>query len=540
MKKNLVYRSSIIFALMVMIIGAVAFPAVAADSGKIKNVIIVIGDGMGPQALGLLNSYVKYAPESIYKDKGRVSTMEKVLNDGTVGYAYHEAANVLVTDSAASATQIATGKRALSETIGIDQYGNKAETILEKAKKLGKTTGLVSDTRITHATPAAFAAHQTHRSKENAIAVELLENEVDVMFAGGLRYWIPKEASDKKSDIHKKLKEQTHGAIKIKSKRKDSRNLLNEAEAKGYKLAFTKQEMEAAQGDKLLGLFAYSAIPYRIDMNPDDAKRTTPQLKEMAVKAIDVLSKNEKGFFLMVESGLIDWTEHDNDAGAMLHELIRFDQTLEAIYAWAKGRDDTLLIVTADHETGGFSFSYSRKDLPEATDFPGETYKGNKFAPKFNFGSYDLLDALYNQKMSFVKTMGIFDGLADDQKTPAKIASMVSESTGFKISPEDGAAILEKEKNEYRVEGHSYLSSETFPKINDFKEFYVYSEGVRTDIIGRVLAKHQNVVWSTGTHTNTPVPLVAIGPENIAKKFGGIMHTTEWAQIAISSLTSGK
>lgn len=512
-----------------------------AKPGKVKNVIIVIGDGMGPQAVGLLNAYAKYAPGSIYADQGRTTALERVMEAGVLGMAYHEAAGVLVTDSAASASQMATGKHALSETIGLDQEGNPAETILEKAKKMGKSTGLITDTRITHATPAGFAAHQPHRSMENEIAVEILESKnVDVMLGGGMRYWIPKEASDKNSEIHKKLKARTHGNIKIKSKRKDSRNLLDEAERAGYELVFASDQLKKAQGKKLLGLFSYSAFPFRIDLDVNAPDRTVPTLKEMTVKSLDILSENDKGFFLMVESGLIDWVGHDNDAGALLHELIRFDETLAYVYDWMKERNDTLLIVTADHETGGFGFSYSRKDLPESKDFPGEAFKGAKFAPNFNFGAYDILDKIYAQKISYQKMTDAFDALPEDRQTAEAMAEIVNRNSEFPITPGDAAAILAREKNEYQVKGHGYLNAETFPKVNDFKEFYVYGNEIRKDILGRVVAKQQNVVWSTGAHTNTPVPLIVYGPTQICENFGRLLHTTEWAQMAIEAMTAAK
>ncbi|CAK8718593.1 hypothetical protein GCAAIG_08050 [Candidatus Electronema halotolerans] len=131
---------------------------------KIRNVIFMIGDGMGFPAVGLLDSYAKYAASSPYKAAGTKTALEELADTGVIGFASHEAANVLVTDSAASATQIASGKAAGSEMIGADAQGNPVETILEKAKKMGKATGLVSDTRLTHATPAAFAAHQSRRA----------------------------------------------------------------------------------------------------------------------------------------------------------------------------------------------------------------------------------------------------------------------------------------------------------------------------------------------------------------------------------------
>lgn len=508
------------------------------DLATVKNVIFMIGDGMGPQQVGLLNSYAKYAPNSIYKANGRTTAIEQVMAAGVLGYAYHEAANVLVVDSAASATQFATGVHAGSEMIGCDQFGNVAKTILETAKQKGKSTGLVSDTRITHATPAAFAAHQTHRSKENAIAIELLNNEVNVMLSGGLRHWLPQQANDKSSALHQQLKTRTGGRINIISKRKDNRNLLVEAENKQYTLVFTKSQLEQAKGTKLLGLFSVSGMPNGIQetATKNDPNRTIPTLKEMAIKALEILSKNDKGFFLMIEGGQIDWTGHDNDTGTMLHEMLKFDETIGYVYEWIKNRNDTLLIISADHETGGFGFSYSRRNIPEPKDLPGNLFKDEKFQPNFNFGNYSILDKLYHQKLSYPEIMKVFDALPQHQQTPEFLANLVNMSTQFPITETEATIILEIEENDYYVAGHEHLGTKSFPKIHDFKEFYVYNKDGRYNLLARAVGKYQNTVWATGTHTSTPVPIIAYGPKKVIAQFSKMMHTTEWAQYAIKAL----
>jgi alkaline phosphatase len=423
--------------------------------------------------------------------------------------------------------------------VGIDREGRPTETILEIAKDLGKSTGLVSDTRLTHATPAGFASHQVHRSRENEIAVDLLDNRVDVMLSGGLRHWIPKEASDKGSGVHRALKDRTGGKIKIASKRKDDRNLLMEAEELGYSLAFTCSQLADARGGRVLGLFGYSGLPYRIDFDGASSDRTIPRLRELTEKALEILARNEKGFFLMVESGQIDWAGHDNDAGTLLHEMIRFDETVACLLDWMKGRDDTLLIITADHETGGFGFSYSRRNVPGSRPFPGTDFPGEKLAPGFNFGSYELLDRIHGQAKSYRSMLERFDGLPEEERTAEKLAEIVNESTAFEISMDEAKAVLAREKNEYRVKGHKALSAEKFPVIRDFKEFYVYGNEIRKDLLGRVLAGKQNVVWSTGTHTNTPVPLIVLGPKAAREGFGRLMHTTAWARRAIETMRLG-
>ena len=154
--------------LLVLITGALpSFANGLPQSPKVKNLILLIGDGMGPQQMGLLTSYANQAPDTIYAD--RKTALEKAMEQGVIGLIRTSPPGVLVTDSAAAATQLASGVAAGAEMVGIDAAGDRVETILEKAKAAGKAVGLVTDTRLTHGTPAAFAAHRPHRSEENAI-----------------------------------------------------------------------------------------------------------------------------------------------------------------------------------------------------------------------------------------------------------------------------------------------------------------------------------------------------------------------------------
>jgi len=509
----------------------------ATDTAKVKNVIMIIGDGMGPQQVGLLLSYARQAPNTVIKD--RTTAFDRISSNGQMSISMTNADNVLVTDSAASATQLATGKPSGSEMIGADKDGNTAESILEKAKRMGKSTGLVSDTRITHATPAGFAAHQSHRSKENAIAVDMLDNDVDVMLSGGLRYWIPKEANDKESAARKELEQLTEGTVRIKSKRKDSRNLIKEAQQQDYALAFNRSQMDKAEG-KILGLFAYSALPDGIKetQTKNDPNRTIPTLKEMSAKAIESLSSNDKGFFLMIEAGQIDWAAHYNDTGTMLHEMLRINETMEYVLDWAEGRDDTVVIVTADHETGGFGFSYSANDLPHSRDLPGDVFEEQQFKPAFNFGDISTLDKLYAQKSSYADIFyGKFDSLAKDQQTPENLAEIVNAETEFDITEEQASRILATENNRYYTKGHKYLGSKVVPKMDTNGAFFVYqTDDNRQNLLAQEVAEGQNVVWATGTHTSTPVLVFTQGPANTIAPFNGVLHHTQIGQKAIDAL----
>ena len=509
-----------------------AQPDLAPQSGQIKNIIMMIGDGMGPQQVGLLQDFATHSKTDIYKN--RETALELFANSGQLALSSTTPVGGLVVDSACSATQLATGKPSLSEVVGLDIEGNATDTILEMAKAAGKSTGLISDTRVTHATPAAFAAHQAHRSMENEIAVDMLENNVDVLLGGGLRYWIPQNSDSINTDLNDNLVALINEpTVRIKSKRKDDRNLLTEAQTAGYSLAFNADQLDAVEGQKVLGLFSYSAmldgISYSTCKKAGDCVQ--PSLAEMTKKALDILSKDEDGFFLMVEGGQIDWAAHNNDAGDMLHQLLKFDESIQAVYDWVKDRDDTLVVITADHETGGFSFSYSRKDIPQAdSSIVGDAFveSNREYKPNFNFANPDLLDKLYAQKKDFYNIWYEAGGdLGDVEPTSVDLLAAINSNTEFPLTQADADRILEHETNEHQVDDHKYLDAATFPKVDDFEEFYVYGEEVHLDLMGRALAKHQNTVWSTGTHTHTPVQVIAWGPKDAQQRFKGLMNHVE-------------
>ncbi len=480
----------------------------------VKNVILLIGDGMGPQQYALAMAYARLAPNAYTRELN----LEKFMSQGELGLMTTHPNNALVVDSAASATQLATGYYAGSEMIGLDYKGNPQKTILERARDAGKSTGLVSDTRITHATPAAFAAHQPHRSMEDNIAADLINSHVDVMLSAGLWAFLPQGVEDRGSKVYARLRQQIPEHIKLNSKRMDDRNVLNEAEDKGYHLVFDRESMWAApENKKLLGLFDSKKMPngIREHQTEHQKSRKHPTLKEMTIKALDHLSKNKKGFFLMVESGQIDWAGHTSDAGTMLHQLLQFDKTIGYVMEWAEKKGDTLVVLTADHETGSFGFSYSNFDVPKAKRLEGSAFKDVTFKPKYNFGAPKIIDMLYRQKKSYTEMMSEFAALPEEQETAESLMNIVNGSSEFKISLAEAEAILKPVSDGFYV--------------NDFKEFYVYFNNHRQNRLGIILSRHQNVVWGTGTHTDTPVPVMALGPEAITRQFNGIHHSTEIA-----------
>ncbi len=492
---------------------------------KIRNVILLIGDGMGPQQMGLLFAYARHAPGS--KVPKRIAAMEQMALDGEIGMVRTDPYGALVVDSAAAATQLATGAHAGSEMIGVDYEGNSAATVLEIARDLGKSTGIVSDTRLTHATPAAFAAHQRDRSMENEIAVDMLENKVDVLLSGGLRYFVPQDVNNKDSATYAALVQMMGGVYEPISRRQDNRNLLLEAR-QDYKIVFDHKALAEVKKGKVLGLFGNSEMLDAISENKvlKDENRTEPTLVEMAQKSLELLSQDPDGFFLMIEGGQIDWAGHNNDAGVMLHELLQFDDAIRVVMNWARERDDTLVLVTADHETGSFGFSYSGNDLPEPRQLSGKVFGKEPFIPLFNYAPHELLDNLAVQKRSFFDLFIEFDALEESEKTPERLVAMVNDAVApYSITLDDATKILTRAPNRNYRKGHPYLGTVTVPAIPDQQDFYVYGENLRYNRLGHILGGQQHVVWGTGTHTNTPVAIISFGPGS--EKFSGLMHATD-------------
>ena len=492
---------------------------------------------MGPAQVGLLEAYARQSSNPTIEN--RVTAFKRILDDGgSLGVSMTYANDVLVTDSAASATQLASGVASYPETIGIDSQAKAITSIVTIAQKMGKSTGLVSDTRITHATPAAFAAHQQSRALENEIAIDMLNTGPDVMLSGGLRHWIPMQANNPQSPIYQQIKELTDGAVEIRSNRQDQRNLLLEAQNKGYQLVFTKEQLNQAKG-KTLGLFSNSAFPDALITDRELGNETLPSLAEMSSKALQILDQNEQGFFLMIEAGLFDWAAHDNDTGTMLHEMLKVNETINTVLDWAKGREDTLIVVTADHETGGFGFSFSAANIPTATQLPNSAFDDFEYRPNFNYGSPDLLEKIYQQKLSFPEILAQLDSLPVPQRTARSLMGIVNQNSEFKITIEQATRVLATEDNPFFSEGHRYLSSKKVPKFVNHDAFFVYQlSDNRRNLLAIELSEQQSVVWSNGTHTASPVLVFASGNKTAIAPFGYFLGHPQLGQLLIKSLNS--
>lgn len=295
-------------------------PYPLVEQRQIKNIILMIGDGMSITPITAARIKVLGADGKLHIERMPVT-----------GFINTHSVNRLITDSAASATALASGYKTNNGMIGMIPDGTKVYTILEAVRDKGMSTGLVATSTITHATPAAFAAHVRLRSNQTAIAYDIIANRVNVILGGGKSFFIPQSSRG--------------------SKRKDNLDLINEARKVGYEFVQTKSEFDAAKSDFLLGLFHIDAMT---------TEPPEPTLTEMTAKAIEILSRNANGFFLMVEGSQIDWAEHDNDADEAIRQMLHFDLVVKQVVDFAMENGETIVVITADHETGGMTINSGR------------------------------------------------------------------------------------------------------------------------------------------------------------------------------------
>ncbi len=228
------------------------------------------------------------------------------------------------TDSAAASTALSTGVKTTNGALGLDPEGRPLRTILQALRDEGKAVGLVTTTAITHATPAGFASHVKSRSMEPRIAEQMVASGTHVLMGGGLEFFLPKSMQG--------------------SKRSDERDLLQEARSRGYQVALTPQEFASLKDGRILALLQMGGLSTR----PPE-----PSLAEMTARAIRALDATGRGFFLMVEGGQIDWECHANRLEGAVDQTLKFDDAVGAALDFARRDGRTLVIVTADHETGG-------------------------------------------------------------------------------------------------------------------------------------------------------------------------------------------
>lgn len=306
-------------------------------SAQPKNAILFVGDGMGVAQTTAARVYQKNARD------GRL-TLDTFRH---VALVRTYSANTMVTDSAAAATALASGHKTNALMVGQLPDGTPVSSVLQRAKSSGRSVGIVTNTTVSHATPAAFYAHSERRSPEAPLVDQLIAyGEIDLVLGGGRRYFLSQGADDPETGD--------------RSGRGDDRDMIEEARGKGYRYIQRLSEFEDVQRDlasvkKLLGLFSSGAMAYELERGED--RWGEPSLEQMTRLAIAMLQRNPEGYFLMVEGGRIDHGGHENKALHVVHETLAFDRAIAAALELTQNTDDTLIVVTADHETGGLAIN---------------------------------------------------------------------------------------------------------------------------------------------------------------------------------------
>jgi len=293
-----------------------------------KNVILFIGDGMGFEHVEAARQYLgdDLCFES-FPSAGQIMT--------------YPADVTTITDSAAAGTALATGRKVLNGVISVAIPGDESEleTLLESYKSNGKSAGLVTTTYMTHATPATFGAHEDSRSNEDEIAIDYFNQYplINVLFGGGANGLDAAMAQD--------------AGYTVVTDYAGMAGLNTESEA------------------LVSGQFGNTNLPYEYDGLDD-----LPHLSEMTQTALAILDNDEDGFFLMVEGGKIDYASHDNDFERMIGEMIEFNNAVQVAVDWADVRQDTLILVAADHETGGLDYDYDELTQTEVIEWSSKSH----------------------------------------------------------------------------------------------------------------------------------------------------------------------
>ncbi|MFW9893209.1 MAG: alkaline phosphatase [Candidatus Thorarchaeota archaeon] len=306
----------------------VSIDSVTISAEEPLNVILMIGDGMGFEHVELARLV----------EEGQAGSLVMQQLNWNASVTTHPA-NVAVTDSAAAGTAIATGTKTINGYVALNPTLQPLETILEFAQTLNKSTGVVSTCRIVDATPASFMTHVDDRNDQDEIARQIIEvAEVDVLLGGGLDYF--------------------------------SSGQLSTMESKGFTIVYNRTSMLNVTSGRIFGLFADIHMDYEFDRNYN----TTPSIAEMTNKSIELLSQDTDGFFLMVEAGRIDLAAHGNDKVRTALDAIAFDKAVQIALDYVEVHTNTILIVTADHETKGLVVMSSNlnSELPSALSIESE------------------------------------------------------------------------------------------------------------------------------------------------------------------------
>lgn len=328
---------------------------------KVKNVILMIGDGMS-----LMHVYSAWTANrgKLYLENCEVTGLSKTY-----------CANKLVTDSGAGGTAMAIGQKTNYHSVGVDVNGNPQPSLIKLAKQKGMSAGVAVTCRLWDATPADFCCHNTDRDNEDEIIADYVNCEADYVVGGGAKKF---------------------------ENRKDGRNIFKELEQKGYQVARSWEECKNLKSGKIF------AVTDSVD-TPLPAERGD-RLAQSSLKGIELLNQNPNGFFMMIEGSQLDDYGHFNDLDLLMQETHDFDRTVGKILEWAAKDGETLVVVTADHETGGLTLIDGDKDKGEIKCKFSTTGHSGVMVPVYAFGlGAELFTGIYENTDIFHKIKSLLN-----------------------------------------------------------------------------------------------------------------------------------
>nr|WP_321450983.1 alkaline phosphatase [uncultured Carboxylicivirga sp.] len=395
------------------------------------NVILVIGDGMGNMHMAL-PVYKRYAEKSDEK-----TYFERIMAEGTCGYLYTSTARGLVTGSAASGTAIATGSKSLMNMVGLDTLGNALQSLMELSKSKGYFNTIISDAGITDATPAAFYAHTANRDWESDIAFQLAKSKcVDVVLGGGGSQFLPQGkvlcdyySGSEYPDYH--------------SSRKDSLNLFAQLKSRDFQLCFTLNELNSVVSGKVIGLFEGGGLPPAIDYNSKSA--SIPTVTQMAQKGLALSKESLQPTCTMIECARIDWEAHDNDVVSVYKAVEEMNNVLKIAYnQYRSNPAKTLLVFTADHETGGLEIAYKKEHTYEKRTLSDNVVWENNTNPLHYHDYIQMLEGQDRTLSSIFASSGSAEELKQQLEKHAKV-HLTSEEAALLFYARNGYQKYKKE-----------------------------------------------------------------------------------------------
>lgn len=434
------------------------------EASRPKFIFIFIADGTGISHLEFTRLYNRH----IYGEGFTIT--DTIFNEGYLGFMTTHSADSLAPDSTAAATALANGCKAKNLVVGMCANGYKSASVLEVAKGQGMKVGIITNSTIYDATPAAFTTHVLSRNYYDEICDAYLSIEPDVLLGGGRDHFLPKGVAG--------------------SRRKDDKDVIQLFKRKGYTYVSDKISLENVKGSKVLGLFSLENMSMELDRRKDQE----PSVFDMTQAAVKILQKNtERGFILLVETENVDNAGHWSDVASVIHDLREFDRAVDLAYDfYMKHPLETLILVTSDHETGGLAFTRAASRVIRS-----KKGRGKRFNPTVT--SLEKIQEIPISINHAVEILGKHPTSDDVDRL------MKEKFKGFHLAPE---------LKEVLVTGRRSFGP----------TFYSYANSAA---LGAMVADNTQAYWLGRGHTNQPVFVGALGVG--ADRFAGYQDNTRFA-----------